>query len=513
MGYGARCLGVFVCLAAPSVARAQLAPVGVPPGVLRVEVDGAFDSWDERFRDGNEEGLGTAFSGPALGSDLLPVLAPYDTIVQRVTGLGGFRLNLGALATDAQADVSAAVLGLTLGVTRSIAVFGRLPLARTRVQTDIDLDAAGANAGLNPGTAAQDPFFTQFDAALSTLEARIAAGAYDGDPARRALAEATLTQGGDLFGDLFTLLGDPTTASPFVPTGGSEAGTALAARIAALQTTLDTDLGVGGFSTGPALPAAPATAADVESFISDPLGPIGIQTGESEVMFRGDAEAGVAVTIADRWDRGQRRGGFRAAAEGLVRFPTGVRARTDRAFAVGTGDGQTDVELRGVVDLGAGNVGVRLEGGYNRQLAGDIVGRVAPPSQPFPSQSLLASVRLDPGDVTTLAVRPFFRLARTFALIGSLERWSKGQDAVEYRSEADAIPGVDPSVLAQETDASATLVSIGVTYSNPGALRPGDTGLPVDAGWSYERIVSASGGIVPDTHRIRARLRLYFDVW
>jgi hypothetical protein len=230
-------------------------------------------------------------------------------------------------------------------------------------------------------------------------------------------------------------------------------------------------------------------------------------------MFRGDAEAGVAVTIADRWDRGQRRGGFRAAAEGLVRFPTGVRARTDRAFAVGTGDGQADVELRGVVDLGAGNVGVRLEGGYNRQLAGDIVGRVAPPNQPFPSPSLLASVRLDPGDVTTLAVRPFFRLARTFALIGSLERWSKGQDAVEYRSEADAIPGVDPGVLAQETEASATLVSIGLTYSNPGALRPGGTGLPVDAGWSYERIVSASGGIVPDRHRIRARLRLYFDVW
>jgi hypothetical protein len=448
-----------------------------------------------------------------LDSDLLPILAPHDAIVQRVTGLNGFRLNLGGLTADAQADVSTAVLGLTLGVTRSIAVFGRLPLARTRVQTDLDLDAAGANAGVNPGTAAQDPFFAEFDAALSTLEAQIAAGAYDGDPARRALADATLAQGDALFGDLFTLLGDPATASPFVPTSGSDAGTALAARIATLQATLDSDLGVAGFSTGPALPAAPATADDVESAISDLSGPIGIQTGGSEVTFRGDAEAGVAVTLADRWDRGGRRGGFRAAAEGLVRFPTGVRARTDRLLAVGTGNGQTDVELRGVVDLGSGNLGVRLEGGYNRQLADDVVERVAPPSQPFPDRSLLASVRLDRGDVTTVAVRPFFRLARTLALIGSLERWSKGQDAVEYRSEADAIPGVDASVLAQETDASATLVSFGVTYSNPGALRPGGTGLPVDAGWAYERIVSASGGIVPDTHRVRARLRVYFDIW
>jgi hypothetical protein len=510
--YGARCLGVIVCLAAPSVARAQLAPVGVPPGVVRFEVDGAFDSWDKRFRDGGKEGLAADLSG-SLDSDLLPVLASYDAIVQRVTGLSDFRLNLGALSGDAQADVSTAVLGLTLGITRSIAVFGRLPLTRTRVQTDLDLDPASANAGLNPGTTAQDLFFTQFGAALSTLEAQIAAGAYDGDPTRRALADATLAQGDALFDDLFTLLGDPGTASPFIPTAGSDAGTALAARIAALQATLGTDLGVGGFSSGPALPAAPVTADNVESLISDPAGPIGIETGQSEVTFRGDAEAGLAVTLADRWDRGERRGGFRAAAEGLVRFPSGVRARTDRLLAVGTGDGQTDVEIRGVVDLGAGNLGVRLEAGYNRQLAGDVIERVAPPSQPFPPRSLLASVRLDPGDVTTLAVRPFFRLARTIALIGSVERWSKGEDAVEYRSAADAVPGVDASVLAQETDASATLLSIGLTYSNPGALRPGGTGLPVDAGWTYERIVSASGGIVPDIHRLRARLRLYFDVW
>ena len=88
MGHGARWLGVLVCLAAPSVARAQLAPVGVPPGVLRFEIDGAFDSWDKRFRDGTKEGLGAAFSSSALGRRPAPLLAPYDAILQRVTGLG-----------------------------------------------------------------------------------------------------------------------------------------------------------------------------------------------------------------------------------------------------------------------------------------------------------------------------------------------------------------------------------------------------------------------------------------
>jgi hypothetical protein len=516
VGYVARCLGVLVCLAAslaaPRTASAQLAPVGVPPGVLRVEVDGNFDSWDKRFRDGTREPLGSAFASSALGSDLLPVLAPYDTLIRRITGIGDYRLNLGSLSGDAHADVSNATIGLALGVTPAVTVFGRLPLARVRMQTTLAV-GAGGNAGLNPGTTVQAPFFDQFAGALTTLEDQIAAGAYDADPARRALAEATLAQGAALFSDLFTLLGDPVTASPFVPTGGSAAGAALETRLADLQATLETDLGMAGFAARPSLPAASATGADVSAFIGDPLGPIGVQPGDAEVTFRGDAEAGLAITLADRWDRDGRRGGFRAAAEGLVRFPTGNRARNDRLLAVGTGDGQTDVEIRGVVDMGSGNLGLRLEGGYNRQLAADVLDAVAPPSQPFPARGLLTTVRLDPGDVTTLAVRPFWRVARTFALIGSLERWSRGGDEVAYRNPDDAIPGVDAAVLAQDTDASATVVSAGITYSNPGALRPGGTGLPVDAGWTYERVVGASGGIVPDVHRFRARFRLYFGIW
>lgn len=57
------------------------------------------------------------------------------------------------------------------------------------------------------------------------------------------------------------------------------------------------------------------------------------------------------------------------------------------------------------------------------------------------------------------------------------------------------------------------MVGIGLTYSNPGRLRPGRRGLPVDAGWSYERVVKGSGGRVPDIHRLRARFRLYFGLW
>ena len=513
MGLGVRRLGAVLALLAPSAGSAQLPPVGVPAGVIRLEADGFLETWEDRYLDGNTQPLGTSLASSALGSSLLPSLAGAETQIRAITGLTSYQLNLGDLSADAHADQGFANFGGSLGLTRSITIFGRMPLVRSRIQYQLALDPAGANAGLNPGTSAHDAFFQQFDAALTTLSGRIDGGTYDGDPAQRAAAEAALAEGTALRDNLFLLLADPESASPFVPTTASEAGGAIATRVTSLQTTLSTDLGVDGFTAAAALPSAAATGDDLETFLGDPSGSVGLRAGQSVIGFRGDAEAGVALTLADRWDLQGGRGGFRAAVEGLVRFPTGVRARTDRLLALGTGDGQTDVEVRGTVDLGSGAWGVRLEGGYNRQLAGDIVARVAPPSQPFPGPDLLAELSLDPGDVVTLAARPFLRIARTIALIGTIEHQSRGEDEVSYRDPSSEIPGVDPAVLGQDTDASLTVAGIGITYANPGSLRPGGRGLPVDAGWSYERVLRASGGVVPDVHRVRARFRVYIGLF
>lgn len=513
MGHGTWCLGVVVCLALPTAAGAQVAPVGVPGGAVRLEADGSFETWDAQWFDGEKEPLGVDVASPALGTDLLPFLASSETVIQQVTGITGFRLNLGALTTDAEVERGIGMFGISLGITRAVTIFGRMPLVQTRVQHHSTLDPTAANAGANLGAAQQQEFFGQFDAALADLDARIAAGDYAGNPSLQALAQSTLASGTSLRDGLFALLSDPETASPYVPLAGSDAGVAIDGRIAALQTTLGTDLGVAGFTAAPALPTDALTAAELESTIADPSGPVGMSTDESLIRFRGDAEAGLALTLVDRWDKGEKRGGLRAAVDGLVRFPTGRRGRTDRLLALGTGDGQTDIEAGATVDLGGGRWGLRLEGRYNRQLAADIVDRVAPPSQPYPSQDLLAVLRFDPGDETTFAARPFFRLAPALAIIASAERWHHGSDSYEYGSEADSIPGVDDALLGEESDASATVVGIGLTYSTPGRLRPGGRGIPVDAGWSYERVIGASGGRVPNYHRMRARFRLYFGLW
>jgi len=150
---------------------------------------------------------------------------------------------------------------------------------------------------------------------------------------------------------------------------------------------------------------------------------------------------------------------------------------------------------------------------YNRQLAADFLIRVAPPTQPLAGLDRLAAVRRDPGDVLQLSVMPFFRLAPTLAIHGTLMQRTRSADEVTYLSAADEIPGVDASVAAEDTKASATVVGFGITYSNPGRLREGGRGLPIDASWGYERIVRTTGGVVQDRHTMRAQFRAYFQLF
>ena len=134
MGLCARRLAVLACLLAPAGLRAQLAPVGVPAGgVFRVDLDAGMDIWDHRWRDGTRETLSADLSSPAAGSDLHPSLSDSDARVGRITGIAGYRINLGALATDAQAEDSRLYIGGALGLSRAITIFGRFSPDREQI--------------------------------------------------------------------------------------------------------------------------------------------------------------------------------------------------------------------------------------------------------------------------------------------------------------------------------------------------------------------------------------------
>ena len=168
-------------------------------------------------------------------------------------------------------------------------MFGRLPLTRARMQTTLDRRRRAATPDRIPGTAAQQPFFERARRGAHHPRSQIAAGAYDADPDRRALAEATLAQGTAAVRRTSSpCWAIPPPPSPFIPTGSSEAGTALDARLDALQTTLESSLGVGGFAARPSLPAAACDRRTTSSaFIGDPFGPIGVQPGDEEIDFPG----------------------------------------------------------------------------------------------------------------------------------------------------------------------------------------------------------------------------------
>ncbi|MFZ5623686.1 MAG: hypothetical protein ACOY71_04545 [Gemmatimonadota bacterium] len=507
-------------LLAPAPAAAQVLPLGVPKGAVRLELFGGFRDYNERYRNGTRESVGADFTTPAAGSGLLPFVAASDARLTRVIGVPA-ALTLGATTGKAEINLGTVGIGAAVGVTKQITLFANLPFVRGRVQSVVKLDSTTGNAGFNPadrvhgndqGRAQAAAFFNQFDQAIAALDQRIQSGAFDANPQLKAQARAALADARAVRTDLFAFIADPASQSPFVPTVASPLGTALTQRIAAIQTLFATSFGVGGFTAGVPLATRRLAPSEFDGFVTNPAGPVAGRINADTVVFApGNVELGVVVTPIDRWNVGDSRGGFRLALRGLARLPTGQRARDGWFFDPGTTTGSTQVEAGIVADVGRGLLGLRASGHYVRSMAGTRSRRVAPPTEAMPLAISVADVRTTPGSALEVEVRPFLHVARGFSLQLYGNYWTQAQDRVEYAGAP--IPGIDASVLARATKVSATSVGVGVTYSNLGRLIPGGTGLPVDGSWTFQRMVASSGGITPAAQVMRIQFRVYQRMW
>ena len=486
--------------AAAAPARAQLPQLGVPRGHLRLEVGADFSVADARFF-GSQQPLGADWNTD-VGGGFLPEIAGADTRIRAITGDASYRLSAGRSSVRASTQTGTLVLAAALGVTRRLTLFGTLPFVRARSQSLLRLDTTNADAGLNLAAPQTTTFFSQFDAALSTLAAKIANGDYDGDLVQKALAQQTLADGTALRANMFGLLSDPGTASLFVPIASSTAGAAILSVVDGLQATLGT-LSVSGFATDPLLPTTRLTEAQFRSFITSPTGAVrAFLRGDAILQRPGDSEVGLVYTLIDR-------PALRVAATGLVRLPTGLIDRSDDFFDLGTGDGQTDIEGRLAADLTGGGFGARLSFGYNRQLAATLERRIYAPGQPLAYQYRLADVRRDPGDELTLGIEPFVRLAPGFALALGAFHWTHAGDAVVYSESA--IAGVSASDLAIDSRRSATALQAGMTYSSFAGIR--GRGTPIEARWAFREVVSASGGRVARSRTLWFQMRAFYKLW
>lgn len=484
----------------------QLPYLSAPPGSLRLEFGGAFRPTSWEYHDGVARRLGDPLGETdPLAADVAARTAP---LLGRPATPG----RIGTLRGDVMQQRGDGLLALAVGVSRRLTVGARAPIVSVRTEWRLAHDPATATLGRNPallGDPASSAFVTQFGTALDLLRQRRDAGAYAGDPSLQALADATLNDAPAWRALAAALLVDAGTAAAVLPLADSPDGLALLAAATTWRDQLSGPLGIEGFT---ALPALPVTALSTQQFgelLGAPDGFALISTDEPPLVGLGDVELTATWMLRNGGDSlGRRWNG--AWLVGGVTLPTGTPPRHDRLRDAGTGDGQTDIHLGAVLELGAGRLGLRAEGSHRLQLPGSRTVRVAPRDQFLVPIALLRTVDWNPGDVTMLTARPFFRVADRLAATASATWWRRGGDQWSTAVAADAAA---VAAMGEGTAASALLVGAGLAYAHGGQHLDGVARMPVEAGLSVERTVWSGSGLVPRELVARLYFRVYKRLW
>jgi hypothetical protein len=495
--------------AAPLTSQLPL-PV-VPSGGLRIELGGAFLPASQEFSDGSRRDLGAPLTLPAFNAQATPLVGDLERQLSAILGRAATPGSLGSIATVAEFQRGVGIIGVGVGLTRRITLSAELPIVSVRTQASITTDATGANLGFNPsllGDGRTPQFFSQLDAAMAELATRVGNGDYAGDPEIEALAQQTLSEGPAFRAALFQLLADPGRASTVLPLLESADGTGLLSTIGNFRNRFEGQFGITGFGADPALPTTAISDAELASLLTSESGYALEPLDADPLVGIGDVSIGATVLL---FQRGDRRDGAWATvwARGGVTLPTGKAPDPNRLRDQGTGDGQTDIEAVGSVDVGHGRIGIRGQISWRKQLAGNRTARIGLRDQFLLPTSLTADLRWDPGDVVAIQAQPYLRLNHRLAFTGLLQHWRKTEDSWSYSSETAAIPGVDPAIMNAGTSANATSVGLGLSYSHDGRQDDGQVRMPVESGFAVERMISSSAGLVT----VAPTSRLYFRVY
>ena len=218
----------------------------------------------------------------------------------------------------------------------------------------------------------------------------------------------------------------------------------------------------------------------------------------------GDAEvAGKVQLVAPT-------GAYGAAAQLLLRLPTGHQDSPNDLFDAGWGDHQTDVELAIIQELTVAehfwlNLSVRAA----QQRAATRERRVASPDSLLVPHAALSPLTWDPGDYLAIDAAPMLRFAGkatggVFAIGVTASYYTKQRDRYAFATAADSIAlatrlgAPRPASLLDAGTAERRLrLGVAATYVGPS----------VEGGFSIEQTVSGAGGIIPAATVFRLVLR------
>lgn len=524
----------------PAVALAQGSDEAAPPaaGVLRVMVPAVWWRWDQRFgrgtggrADGQLEPLGVDLTADSLGTTQLPFLGASQAELQAVTGIPGFRMDLGRSDLQLNANVRTMPIAFSLGLSRRLSIGLLVPLVRSRVEVVFRMDTAASflgNVGANPAytqPGVYDGFRHQVDAALAALIAQATAG----PAALRAQALAALNQFTDLLCGLYGVAAGgpasgsacagvaPATASPFLPVAQSEAGDSITSRLTAAQASYaqlaalyaGTGVTLPAFNAPFTLPDSTVNRTDVERLLTDSAqGVSGDTLGQVLHTRLGDIEVGATYLLADR-------SAWRGLVSATVRLPTGM-VDSDRNFVdVGTGLHQLGLEVGTRNDFAVGT-GFRVVAAAR---AGALVPdrlfrRVSPPWLPIAPLSSRAQVRRATGSYLALDLTPTWRIDDAFSLG---VRYALFQQAATHYSYVDAADsarvGLPASVLDQETAVRWMRIGASVTFSTLDRFAAGRASLPYSLTVGYQNTFWGRGGQTPQASLVYLTLATYFRLW
>ncbi len=494
-----------------------------PRGVLRLGISPRWEQWRERYSPaGTREALGSDLSVDSLGASAIPFLAGLQPSLATLTGLAAPPLTLGSLATSVDVTQVTTPITLDYGVTTRLGLQVVIPYVKNRVHVSATMHPDGLNAtlGFNPaisiaGAQQQNGLVvTSLGTAATTLSTELARCAGITDPgcsainADRAGATALVDLAGQVADAVIAVYGTQVApGSLYAPVAGSALHTAVDARLAALNTQFVSFLGAptaGDWVSGRPVPAPPMAAADLAALLSSSAYGISAHPlGDYEHSHVGDIEVGAKLLLLDTFGPPAtaplpRAGALRLAVAGVLRLPTGQLDLPEDFTDVGTGDRQTDIELRGFADLAIGprfwtSAVVRI----GVQRPHQLTIRIPAPGAAFPELVREQEVRHDPGDVMELELAPRYVPNDEFAFSARYRLRTRAADSFQGTFSVAGADGtllaLDASTLGIGSAQTEHLGGFAVTFSTVRGHARGSARWPLEISFVHTQVLSGKG--------------------